>query len=293
MIDNYFGANLIDYNTVKVALFSPIQKPDSTPINLSINDEKVVRLEIKKQVFLNGISMYTCTYKDGFKLGNSYKLSIENYGVANLDVSEAINFPGFDDDYYYPNDDLGVTYSKEETTFKIWAPLASKVELLIRKDFDSPYVGHYLKREDKGVYSLTLKGNYDSFHYVYLVTNNEIPTLTTDPYAKASTANGKENVVVDFEKTKIDMHEEKLPNYKSYLYQQINRFHMTCCYGIYSVFRLYCRKNSSFFFLTFCKKSAKTYKDLLSVAAFLPRKWDCILRRRNWAMSFIIHCPMF
>ena len=217
MIDNYFGANLIDYNTVKVALFSPIQKPDSTPINLSINDEKVVCLEIKKQVFLNGISMYTCTYKDGFKLGNSYKLSIENYGVANLDVSEAINFPGFDDDYYYPNDDLGVTYSKEETTFKIWAPLASKVELLIRKDFDSPYVGHYLKREDKGVYSLTLKGDYDSFHYVYLVTNNEIPTLTTDPYAKASTANGKENVVVDFEKTKIDMHEEKLPNYKSYL----------------------------------------------------------------------------
>ncbi len=217
MIDNYFGANLIDKNTIKVALFSSVQKNDSAPINLIINDERVVKLEIKKQVFLNGISMYTCFFNEGFKLGNSYKVSIENYGVAPLSVIEALDFPSFDDDYYYPNDDLGVTYTTEKTTFKIWAPLASKVEVLIRKDFDSKYEGHYLKREDKGVFSLTLDGDYEGYHYIYSVTNNEISAFTTDPYGKASVANGKENVIIDFSKTKIDMHEDKLPTYKSYL----------------------------------------------------------------------------
>ena len=217
MIDNFFGANLIDSNTCKVALFSSVQKADSTPINLIINDETVVRLDIKKQVFLSGIAMYTCYFKDGFKLGNSYKISIENYGIANLNVSEIVNTPSFDDEYFYPNDDLGVTYTKENTTFKLWAPLASKVEVLIRRNFDEEYTGHYLKRGEKGVYSITLNGDYENYHYVYVVTNNEIPTLTTDPYGKASVANGKENVVIDLNKTKIDMHESNLPVYKSYL----------------------------------------------------------------------------
>lgn len=217
MINTYFSANLVDYNTVSVSLFSDIQKNDNIPINLIINDDKVVKLEVKKQVFLNNIALYTCHFKDGFYLGNSYKISIENYGIAPLNVNEAVNFPSFDEDYYYGGNDLGATYTSEVTTFKIWAPLASKVEVLLRKNSEEDYVGHYLKREKNGLYSLTLLGDYDNYHYLYSITNNEVAALTIDPCAKASTANGKESVIIDLNKTKIDLYNEKLPVYKSYV----------------------------------------------------------------------------
>lgn len=217
MINTYFSANLIDYKTISVSLFSEIQKNDNVPINIIINNEKVKKLEIKKQVFLNNIALYTCELKEGFILGNSYKVSIENYGIAPLNVSEAVNFPSFDDDYFYGGDDLGVTYSKTKTTFKLWAPLASDVVVLIKKDLNGEFIGFKAKREEKGVYSLTLEGDYESYLYLYKVTNNELTSITTDPYAKASIANGKANVIIDFNKTKIEMYEKDLPIYKSYL----------------------------------------------------------------------------
>lgn len=217
MIDTYFGANLLDYYNVKVFLFSGIEKNPHTPINLVINDERVVKLDIKKQVFLNGISLYTCYFNEGFKLGNSYKISIENYGKCGVRVDDLTLTSEFDEEYRYQGEDLGVTYTKERTTFKLWAPLASKVKLFLRKDSNSSYNIYLLNREEKGVYSLTLDGDFDNYRYIYEVTNNEIPALTTDPYGKGSTANGKENVVIDFDKIKIDMNSSKLSKLNSYL----------------------------------------------------------------------------
>ncbi len=217
MVDTYFGANLVNYNTVNVFLFSSIQKSDHTPINVVINDTRTVKLEMKKQVFLNGICLYTCYFSEGFVLGNSYRIWIENYGIIPVNVNEAIDFPNFDEEYNYTGNDLGFTYSKKKTVFKLWAPLASKVAIMLREDAQSDYVIYYLKRGEKGVFSISLNGNYDGYHYLYAVTNSEIVSYTTDPYGKASSANGKESIVVDFEKTKIDLHDNKLPTYNSYL----------------------------------------------------------------------------
>lgn len=217
MNNTYFGANLVDKNTISVFLFSPIQKNDQTPINLIINDSIVVPLEVTKQVFLNGVSLYTCRYSHGFKLGNSYIVSIENYGLAGLNVNEAINFPDFDDEFYYGDDDLGVTYTKKETTFKIWAPLSSNVGVLLKTDEDEDYVVYYMKREPRGVFSLTLKGDYEGYHYLFLLKTNEITYRSLDPYGKACSANSVDNIVVDFNKTKIDLCEDDLPTYNSYL----------------------------------------------------------------------------
>ena len=35
----------------------------------------------------------------------------------------------FEDKYTYTGSDLGITYTKESTTFKVWAPTAEKVML--------------------------------------------------------------------------------------------------------------------------------------------------------------------
>lgn len=226
MADIYFGANLIDYFNINVFLFSSLDKPDKTPINLIINNSKVVKLDVVKQVFYNGISIYTCQFREGFKLGNSYKISIENYGLAPLNVSPAIDFASFDDEFSYNGDDLGCTYTKEKTIFKIWAPLSSGVSIFLRAPGERHYSAFRLTREEKGVYSITLEGDYENYRYLYSVTNNEMFSTVTDPYAKGSTANGKESVVIDFDKVKIDLCEDKLPTYKNYTDTIIYELHV-------------------------------------------------------------------
>lgn len=43
----------------------------------------------------------------------------------------------FLDKYYYPNDDMGVTFSNDIVSFRIWAPTAKHVELLIYHEDDN------------------------------------------------------------------------------------------------------------------------------------------------------------
>ena len=39
--------------------------------------------------------------------------------------------PQFDELFSYPKNDLGITYSPESTTFKLWAPTAKSVSISI------------------------------------------------------------------------------------------------------------------------------------------------------------------
>ena len=43
----------------------------------------------------------------------------------------------FDDEFVYNGKDLGSKYSKEGTIFKVWCPLATKVELKLYADGQS------------------------------------------------------------------------------------------------------------------------------------------------------------
>ena len=216
MRDTYFGARLKDENTINVCVFSNYQKPIDSPINLIINETKYQALTISRQSFLNGLVIFECKTKEPIVLGNSYSVVIKDYGITPLIVEDALNFPNFDRLYYYNGNDLGFTYNKNETTFKLWAPLASKVVILIRKESSETFKTFPLKRGKNGVYSLTLKGDFDGYKYRYRVTNNGISVISTDPYGKASTANGKDSVVIDFNKTKIDLNNDKLPHLLRY-----------------------------------------------------------------------------
>ena len=153
MINTFFGANLVDYHTIRIAIFSEISKSQSSPFNLIIDGEEIVILEVVKQSFLNGLCLYVCRSKNKIELGKNYVIQCRDFGVTSLNVNEATTFPDFDSDFYYSGDDLGFTYTKERTTFKIWAPLASKVSLFIRNNNKNTFATYKMKRGDRGVYS--------------------------------------------------------------------------------------------------------------------------------------------
>ena len=71
MINTFFGANLVDYHTIRIAIFSEISKSQSSPFNLIIDGEEIVILEVVKQSFLNGLCLYECRSKNKIELGKN------------------------------------------------------------------------------------------------------------------------------------------------------------------------------------------------------------------------------
>lgn len=94
---------------------------------------------------------------------------------------------------------LGYIYTKKYTTFNIWAPIATKVELI--EYINENKILHELKRQEDGVFSITLKGNKENMEYNYIITHDDSSVETIDPYAVAANANAKRAVVVDLNKT--------------------------------------------------------------------------------------------
>lgn len=101
----------------------------------------------------------------------------------------------FDEKYAYDGD-LGPIYSEAQTTFKLWAPTASKVDLVVFTDAGE--VIYPMQKNDKGVYSYILLGDKDKTVYMYDVHFKEgTVNRVVDPYSKSTTINGEKSVVVN------------------------------------------------------------------------------------------------
>ncbi len=211
MKDTYVSAKLVAANQIRIEIFSslPFERLDPTLFRDEVAMPKMTPLRVNT---LNSLAIADFRTEEPLELGHRYFLNVGQYGLVPLDVNEACFFPDFDEQYYYEGDDLGATYTKKRTTFKVWAPLASKVELKYRRHGKNEAWSLIpMIRGPKGVYIAEVDGNLDHYEYVYLVTNSEITREATDPYAKASTANGRTSVVLDFSKLHPDFHQEALP----------------------------------------------------------------------------------
>lgn len=91
------------------------------------------------------------------------------------------------DELYYYEGDLGAFYSEDQTVFKLWAPLATEVQLHLYEDGQSndPDETIALEKGEKGVWSVTVEGDLWSTFYNYTVTNYGESKLILDPYARS------------------------------------------------------------------------------------------------------------
>ncbi len=100
----------------------------------------------------------------------------------------------------YYQKDLGVTYSKYQTVFKLWSPLAKKVEVLFYSNDEVTDI-HELALSDHGTWKVSVKGNLERTHYRFRATFEDQVTEFVDPYAIATGVNGQYGIVVDLSKT--------------------------------------------------------------------------------------------
>jgi len=104
----------------------------------------------------------------------------------------------------YQGADLGLTYSTDHSSFRVYAPTAAKVELSLYRDplLGEPYQRILMQRAEGGTWTTTIDHDLRGIYYTYRVSindkwNNDVP----DPYAKLVGVNGRRSLIDDLRKT--------------------------------------------------------------------------------------------
>ncbi len=225
----------IDYSNAKKGLkVTSASTEDKLAINVKTNQAVTGNLTdvFKLKDTLSGeyISLASVTGEDtSYVLTVAQELNVVgSYEVEYLDVENnetrtfMIAMPDyyssdeFEEAYTYTGDDLGATWSKDSTTFKVWAPLATDVKVnlystgnVVTDEFRNPTqydVGDLLQTVDmaqdvNGTWVATVAGDLNGVYYTYTATVNGTDRETIDPYARTAGVNGFKGMVIDLDST--------------------------------------------------------------------------------------------
>jgi type I pullulanase len=155
-------------------------------------------------------SMLTLTLSDEIEFGTTYTVTHtgpdadRTFGSKVASVGNVMNSAGFNNAFNYTGDDLGNTYTKQATSFRVWAPTATSVKLATFASATSASAAATeipMTQDVKGTWVATLNGDQNGTIYAYRVTRNGETVSVIDPYVRASTVNGGRGVVVDLDST--------------------------------------------------------------------------------------------
>lgn len=109
----------------------------------------------------------------------------------------------FENAYTYWGHDLGAFWTESQTVFRLWAPTAREVTLLLYRDGlgGEPLASQQLHPEKNGTWIARRMGNLKGLYYTYLVNVDGHAKEACDPYAKAVGVNGQRAMVIDLRET--------------------------------------------------------------------------------------------
>ena len=109
----------------------------------------------------------------------------------------------FENAYTYLGHDLGAFWTESQTVFRLWAPTAREVTLLLYRDGlgGEPLASQQLHPEKNGTWIARRIGNLKGLYYTYLVNVDGQAKEACDPYAKAVGVNGQRAMVIDLQET--------------------------------------------------------------------------------------------
>ena len=139
--------------------------------------------------------------------GNSYAITMPDY----------YGTPEFEADYTYNGNDLGANWTKEFTTFRVWAPVAEAVSVNLYKSGDSSaddlIESIAMTLDVNGTWIVTKSGDLNGVYYTYTAINNGKAEEACDPYARTTGVNGQRAMVIDLASTNPEGWEsDKNPN---------------------------------------------------------------------------------
>ncbi|KHF39676.1 hypothetical protein LQ50_13680 [Halalkalibacter okhensis] len=149
----------------------------------------------------------TTTHEIELQLIEPFRFDKDNYveyGETDcyVQIEDVVRTEAFDDLFYYAGRDLGVTYTKKRTNVAVWAPIATKVNIILyQKWHDEDGEKRACFRDEKGVWRIELQGDWEGTWYLLEVYVNESWRKVVDPYATFLSVNGQKAMVGDLNKT--------------------------------------------------------------------------------------------
>ena len=186
-----FSAYLEDFRNVKIIINSDIMI-DKGNLYALFNDNKIKLNIVGEEYFGNKHHIYL-EAEDDIEPMYDYKIICGEL-QAKLSLGKITRSRLFDEKYYF-DEWLGYKYYKTKTIFRVWTPVAKEVKIVLN---DQEY---RLEYKNKGVWEITVKGDFDKASYYYLVRINNKFIKTVDPYANSSNANHEINYVINFKNT--------------------------------------------------------------------------------------------
>ena len=111
----------------------------------------------------------------------------------------------FEAEYTYEGDDLGATWSKDSTFFRLWAPTASDVKINLYKtghpEANDLFEQIPMTSDVNGTWIATAEGDLNGVYYTYEVTVGGQTRTACDPYARTTGVNGQRAMVIDLDST--------------------------------------------------------------------------------------------
>ena len=199
-IKKFTMAGMVDFNSIEYNLFPKTALTSASQVKVYEGDKE---LTVTKVTNLGvEVSSGIITVEETLDIGKNYRVEIEGYGERAVVPTDIFDSDYFIENYTYDGDDLGAVINGDSTTFKVWAPTASRVVLNL---FESGHEGQAYKSVDmekgeRGVWSYTESCGHGTY-YTYTVTTSVGTQEAVDPYAKAAGLNGNRGMVVDLSLT--------------------------------------------------------------------------------------------
>ena len=189
------GAELITRRLVSVLYYGESSDINDVKFQLEVNG-KTSKLEIARFNRSDKLFRLELSSEVEILLGNLNVIKTNDGESRPLSYETYVTTDEFTELYTDTKTEFGALYSKEETTFVLWSPLSEKVFLKLEKT-ENNFVLLPLKRKDKGVYKITVKGDLFNKRYNYVIYQNNVVKEIRDPYGKGTSLNSKYSAVVD------------------------------------------------------------------------------------------------
>ena len=200
MIKKFTLAGMVDFHKIQYNITPKTAITKYSQVKVYEGDKELTILDITNmgKEATSGI----IEVEETLDIGKNYRVLIENYGERAVVPTSIFDSSYFIENYTYDGDDLGAVIDGNQTTFKVWAPTASKVvlNLFTAGHGVNAYKSVDMVKGERGVWSYTEACGHGTY-YTYTVTTSVGTQEAVDPYAKAAGVNGNRGMVVDLSKT--------------------------------------------------------------------------------------------
>ena len=193
-----FYSYLDDFNQITIIV--PLKyRNDFVLYFRAIGNDEEIDLEIISNEVIGEERKYITRFDGYILLNHTYYIYDDLDETSELFTGKIVRTELFDDIYYYEQSDLGSSYRRDRTKFKIWTPTAKNMKLeLTDKQGVVQIIG--MEYDNQGVWYLRLRGDYEGYRYRYISYVNGKEHILTDPYGRSSSANAEYSFVIDTSK---------------------------------------------------------------------------------------------